>query len=63
MAFESGDKRKWENCLQMDIDTKKSFEQIKNNLCTTLVLVLHDLHHPFDIEIDASNYALDTVIT
>ena len=42
---------------------KQYFEQIKNNLCTTPVLVLPDLHHPFEIEMDASNYYVGVVIT
>ena len=42
---------------------QKAFEQIKNKLCTTLVLVLHDLHQPFEIEMDASDYALGATIT
>ena len=63
MAFESVDKMKWENCLQMDADTTEYFEQIKNNPCTTPVLVLPDFHQPFEIETDALNYSLDTMIT
>ena len=47
----------------MDTDTTTSFEQLKNKLCTALVLVLPDLHQPFEIETDASDYALSTVIT
>ena len=42
---------------------KQAFEQVKNKLCTKLVLVLPDLHHPFEIETDASDYALGEVIT
>ena len=42
---------------------QQAFEQIKNKLCTAPVLVLPDLHQPFEIETDASNYALGTVIT
>ena len=42
---------------------QQDFEQIKNKLCTKPVLVLPDLHHPFEIEIDASDYALGAVIT
>ena len=48
---------KWTPTQQQD------FEQIKNKLCTTPILVLPDLHQPFEIETDASNYALDAVIT
>ena len=39
------------------------FDKIKNKLCIAPVLVLLDLHQPFEIETDASDYALDVVIT
>ena len=42
---------------------QQAFEQLKNKLCTTLVLVLPDLHQPFEIDTDALDYALDIVIT
>ena len=42
---------------------QQDFEQIKNSLCTTPVLVLLDLHQPFNIKMDASDYALSGVIT
>ena len=42
---------------------QKSFKQLKNKICTTRVLVLPDLHQPFEIETNASDYALDTVIS
>ena len=48
---------KWTLTQQQD------FEQFKNKLCTAPVLLLPDLHQPFEIEMDASNYAIDTVIT
>ena len=48
---------KWTLTQQQD------FEQIKNKLCTTPVLVLPDLHQPFKIETDASDYAIGIVIT
>ena len=41
---------------------QQAFEQIKKSLCTTPVLVLPNLHHPFEIKMDASNYALSAVI-
>ena len=37
---------------------KQAFEQLKNKLCTAPVLVLLDLHHPFEIETGTSDYAL-----
>ena len=42
---------------------QQAFDQLKNKLCTTLVLVLPDLHQPFEIETYASKYALGVVIT
>ena len=42
---------------------QQAFEKIKNKICTALVLVLPDLHQPFEIEMDASDYALSVVIT
>ena len=42
---------------------QKAFEHIKNKLCNAVVLVLPDLHQPFEIETDASDYALGIVIT
>ena len=48
---------KWTPTQQQD------FEQIKNKLCTALVLMLRDLHQPFKIEMDATDYALGTMIT
>ena len=40
-----------------------NFKQIKNKLCTAPELVLPNMHQPFEIEIDVSDYALITVIT
>ena len=42
---------------------QQAFQKIKNKICTTPVLVLHDLHQPFEIETDASNYSIGVVIT
>ena len=42
---------------------QQDFEEIKNKICTRLVLVLPDLHQPFEIETDALDYALNAVIT
>ena len=42
---------------------QQAFGQIKNKLCTARVLVLPDLHQPFEIETGASNYDLNAVIT
>ena len=45
------------------MDTIIFFEQLRNKLCTALVLVFPDFHQPFNIETDASDYALSAVIT
>ena len=42
---------------------QQAFDQIKNKLGTALVLVLLDFHQPFEIETDASDYFLGTMIT
>ena len=48
---------KWTLTQQQD------FEQTKKKLCIALVLVLPNLHQPFEIETDASDYALSAVVT
>ena len=48
---------KWKPKQQQD------FEQLKNKIYTAPVLVFSDLHQPFEIEIDALDYAFDVVIT
>ena len=42
---------------------QQAFDQLKHKLCTAPILVLSDLHQPFEIDTDASNYALGAVIT
>ena len=42
---------------------QQAFDHLKHQLYTTTVLVLLDLHHPFDIETDALDCALGAVIT
>jgi hypothetical protein len=41
----------------------KSFEDLKFFLCSTLVLIPPELQQPFEIEADASNYAIGVVLT
>ena len=41
----------------------QAFDHLKHQLYTTTVLVLPNLHHPFDIETDTLDYALGAVIT
>ena len=37
--------------------------ELKNRLCSAPVLTLPDLQQPFEIEIDASDYAIGVVLT
>ena len=42
---------------------QKAFEELKHLLFLALVLALLDLQQPFEIEIDASDYAVGVVLT
>ena len=42
---------------------QKSFEELKHPLCSTPILSLPDLQKPFEIEIDALDYAIGIVLT
>ena len=42
---------------------QKAFTELKHRLYCALVLTLPDLQQPFEIEIDASNYAIGVVLT
>jgi hypothetical protein len=42
---------------------QKAFDDLKKCLCSAPVLSLLDLQHPFEIEIDASDYAVGAVLT
>ena len=42
---------------------QKAFVELKHHLCSAPVLTLPDLQQPFEIEIDASDYAIGAVIT
>jgi hypothetical protein len=42
---------------------QKAFDDLKHRLCFALVLTLLDLQQPFEIETDASNYAIEAVLT
>ena len=42
---------------------QKAFVELKHHLCSTLVLTLPDLQQPFEIETDASDYAIGAVLT
>jgi hypothetical protein len=41
----------------------KTFEDLKSHLYSTLVFIFPNLQRPFEIEIDASDYAIGTVLT
>jgi hypothetical protein len=42
---------------------QKAFRELKNRLCSAPMLTLPDLQQPFEIEIDASDYAIGVVLT
>ena len=48
---------KWTPTQQQD------FDQIQNKICTAPVLVSPNLDHPFDIDMDASDYSIGKMIT
>jgi hypothetical protein len=45
------------------LSQQKEFDDLKQHLCSTPVLSLPDLHHPFEIETDASDYVVGLVLT
>lgn len=42
---------------------QKAFDTLKEKISTTLVLALPDLQRPFEIQNDASDYAMGAVLT
>jgi hypothetical protein len=42
---------------------QKAFENLKFRLCSAPVLILPNLQRPFEIEMDASDYAIEAVFT
>ena len=44
-------------------EQQQAFEDLKQRLCSALVLTLPDLQQPFEIETDASDYAVGAVLT
>jgi hypothetical protein len=42
---------------------QKAFFELKHHLCSAPVLTLPDLQQPFEIETDASDYAIGAVLT
>ena len=49
-------KFKWTGAQQ------QAFEELKQRLCSTPVLSLLDLQQSFEIQIDASKYALEAIL-
>jgi hypothetical protein len=41
----------------------QAFDDLKQHLCSSPIISLPDLQQPFEIEIDASNYVVGTVLT
>ena len=42
---------------------QKAFDTLKENISTVIVLALPDLQRPFEIQMDASDYAMGAVLT
>jgi len=42
---------------------QKAFTELKDHLCSVRVLALPDLQQPFEVEIDASDYAIGAILT
>jgi hypothetical protein len=42
---------------------QQTFDDLKKSLCSTLVIPLPNLQHPFEIETNASDYAVGVVLT
>jgi hypothetical protein len=45
------------------LSQQQAFNDLKQGLCSSLVLSLLDLQHPFEIETDASDYVVGVVLT
>jgi hypothetical protein len=45
------------------LSQQQSFDDLKKRLCSSPVLSLPDLQHPFDIETDASDYVVGIILT
>jgi hypothetical protein len=44
-------------------EQQRAFDDLKHRLCSTLVLSFTDVQQPFEIETDAFDYAMGTVLT
>jgi hypothetical protein len=45
------------------LSQQQTFDDLKKRLCSSPILSLPDLQHPFDIETDASDYIVGVVLT
>ena len=54
-----GDKEKF----VWGLSQQQAFDDLKQHLCSSPTLSVPDLQHPFEIEIDASDYAVGIVLT
>jgi hypothetical protein len=45
------------------LSQQQAFDDLKQHLFSSLVLSLSDLHHPFEIEKDASDYVVGIILT
>ena len=63
LALESGHQGRSERNFFWSESQQKAFTELKDRLCTTLVLALPDLQQPFEVETDASDYAIGAVLT
>jgi hypothetical protein len=45
------------------LSQQQEFDDLNQCMCSTLVLSLPDQKHPFEIEIDASDYVMGAVLT
>jgi hypothetical protein len=46
-----------------ELSQQQAFDDLKKHLCSSLVLSLPDLQHPFEIETNASYYVVGVVLT
>eukprot|EP00253_Pinus_taeda_P003516 PITA_03516 len=49
--------------LFWSVSQQKKFKELKDRLCMALVLTLSDLQQPFQVKIDASDYAIGAILT
>jgi hypothetical protein len=49
--------------IMWGLSQQQAFEELKNHLCSSPVLSLSNLQHPFEIETDASKYVFGVILT